>query len=544
MININIDYSTPIGTFRKYQKSVTHISLLRGPLDRQRVSELELDNIICYYAPRDLVTSEYTEFSYDFNHYGGNYYGDDSIVDEAVAVGATPIIIIYPSNPKWVGGGYYALPYKNDNIATPNTDWSWVKYDQMISDILMHIKTKYPQVTELRLFEEASGSVVYNPDSDAPPNHRYQWHVWGATGEIYKEFYDHVSNVVLNFNAENNHTFELSPTSLGIGKISDLNTHKQILSYFRNKLDNNVPVSFNGISWDHYNFSNISLEKEYVDEASLASYNPCAIALRSLMDEYNIPNDFPVKVTQYTGVYYLKYFNSDWAARACAATVAVWKDWMDLQDINIQPWYWALNDYGSPASALIRPRHCSIKPTTPALLADKIRIDALLDAFKDGTIFPMYNVFKMMNMQKEILFSSNSPPTVWVPTSTISGEYSGVFIIPTGDNNGIVAMISRVYTGDDINVIIKNLPSSFQNGTIRVEKYLIDYKTSNAINGGQANQELKKISDEIIEPTYEYTTILSPSDTYSKYSVTLIKMTPSEIDSCPPPIYNYTISQQ
>jgi hypothetical protein len=131
----------------------------------------------------------------------------------------------------------------------------------------------------------------------------------------------------------------------------------------------------------------------------------------------------------------------------------------------------------------------------------------------DGQMFPLYNVYQMMSMQKGNRVASRG----------VSGTTSSLFPLATEDGSGVALMLTNV-AGSDVNVTLNNLPSGFQQGAFQFTEYLVDATHSNwAYN--QSASTLQQVANSTEGEASSFSTTL----TMAKNSVALLMLTPSTI---------------
>ncbi|MDD5687532.1 MAG: discoidin domain-containing protein [Elusimicrobia bacterium] len=487
--DVTVDFSQSKGTFVKYNGYTNHIFKMKGTKDTQNVKDAGIMLERVFYSPHVICTAE---GQYDWTKNMWGYYGSDGLLDDIILEGATPLVTIMQTMPSWLGW--------------PVSNGKWTQYETMIRDILTHIKQKYPGTVYIALFNEPNLSIPatqYSPEYPQAFGVNAGWSNAGISpyGEIYKQFYLHTSNAVKAINAQGGQ-FKLGGTEISAQPATKLDMIRSFLDFVKA----NPSLQCDFITYHHYS--------DVLDD-SINSAKGFSLAVRTEMTNRGI--DLPQFITEW---HYSMNNNpnadiSDYNLSYVAAWVAAgWKTLMDTNLGNkIIPFQFALNDYAGFDRSIVAPIPGDGVVTAPA---------NLLRTLPDGTVFPLYNVFKMMSMQKTTRYKADS--------TTVN-----VYPLASADNSGIALMISRKGTNESVNVNINNLPVNFQSGNIRFERYLVDRSHSNCMYNIN-KQYLEKVEDTNLTPRTNHTFTFVPSDTTN--SVTLIVMTPSVItsDTTPPTI--------
>jgi predicted RNase H-related nuclease YkuK (DUF458 family) len=129
---------------------------------------------------------------------------------------------------------------------------------------------------------------------------------------------------------------------------------------------------------------------------------------------------------------------------------------------------------------------------------------------EDGQVFPLYNVYQMMALQKSTL----------VANSGVSGGTSSLFPLATEDSSGVALMVTNT-AGSTVTVNLNNLPSAFQQGAFQLTEYLVDGTHSNwAYN--QSTSTLQEVASTTEGAASSFSTTLS----MAQNSVALLVLTP------------------
>ncbi|MDD5688595.1 MAG: fibronectin type III domain-containing protein [Elusimicrobia bacterium] len=521
---VSVDYSQSLGPFKTYNQYINQTMSVKGSTDSVNVGKAGITLTHVFYSLKAVCPSEHV---YTWGTLVPNTpYGNDSIVQDVINNGGEPSIMIAPAMPDWLGF-YIANPLTtNAEYVVPENYAKWPNYENLIYDVLSHFKTKFPQIKYISLFEEADTLCLI---SNGVPSPVFYPRVWGrgagwsvyddgtpvdlTGGEMYKRFYLHTSSAVIKFNNDNNYNFKLIGPTPSASPPTMLAHIKQFLYFMKEMRDHNppIPLKVDAISWDQYS--------DALDD-SIYSIAGFAKAVNAEIVSSGFAN-MPLHIKEWANDVgrYLKYpTNGATLIENASYNVASWKKIMDA-GLEIYPFFWALNS--------------SLFPPNPCPMANGTNVE-----MPDGTVAPMYNVFKMMTMQKATRYKAECT-SVFVS--------SGVFPLASADSGAVVLMIARCNTNENIIINLNNLPASFQSGNIHFERYLIDEMHSNFLYR-LSNQNLEKVDNIYLAPgTKQFT--LSTSAGWMKNDVSLIVMTPSVTtpDTTPPtititsPINNSTV---
>ncbi len=117
--------------------------------------------------------------------------------------------------------------------------------------------------------------------------------------------------------------------------------------------------------------------------------------------------------------------------------------------------------------------------------------------YADGKVFPEYNVYKMMSMQKATRIKASSDNRNTYPMASM------------GDDGSVALMVSRpASSGLSAKITFTNLPPQFAAGAYSVDRYLVDEMHSNYMHD-KANDKLQKIGNEKVAAGEGYSTTVT-----------------------------------
>ncbi|MDD5688205.1 MAG: carbohydrate-binding protein [Elusimicrobia bacterium] len=453
---VNIDYSQTRGNLPRYQKYTTTVRNTRGPVDTQLLKDIDMSVERTYYWP-SLICKTEGDYNWNSNQYG--FMGTDNILDNIISHGSQPLVTI-ADIPSWLTGE--TVWYGNEH---PPKDY--IKWEQLVRDILTHLKAKYPKIVYVSLMSE--------------PTAEWTW---------YNVLYQHTANAVVAVNA----TLPpgVAPIKLGgNGQYSDYAIVPLFLDF----------VKDHGLKLDFIDYH------IYTDDASylgLTAKDPRISAtvtrqIKSWLDERGMNAELIITEWCTSGRdYFVTGFTPGNLSLEASWNASGWSSLMQT-GINVIPMQFANMDYAQTHESIMAP--------------DRIKTDALNTTTlitTDGVVLPKYNVYKMLKMSKNYLVSASST--------------TNIYSIASKDNSGVALMLSNnqnVMQTASIN--LSNLPSSFGTGPIHYERYLVDNTHSN-YGYNNNNFLLEKEEDNSSVPA---TNSYSKSFDMGPYATTLIVMTPT-----------------
>ena len=131
--------------------------------------------------------------------------------------------------------------------------------------------------------------------------------------------------------------------------------------------------------------------------------------------------------------------------------------------------------------------------------------------YADGKVFPEYNVYKMMSMQKTTRVKASGGDRDTYPMASL------------GDDRSVALMVSRpAASALPAQVTFTNLPREFAAAPFTVDRYLVDETHSNYMYD-KAKDKLEKIGRETVAAASSYATAV----TFGSNAVVMFVLTPS-----------------
>jgi hypothetical protein len=445
---VNVDFSQSKGVFQKYNKYAANIRQVKGSADRQHVKDIGINSQWVYFSPKVFSIGPGNNV-WDTNM--GGFYGSDRLADDVVAMNGGPMVItITQTMPDWLG-------YPPDN-------GRWTEYETMIRDVLVHIRSKYPNTVYINLFSEPNGYAGTEPVGSG----------WGTNGSRYFQYYLHTANAIKSINAQGGQFKLGGPEIMDYPSTAGKTMVPQFLDYVKNYNNSNptskLPLDF--ISYNYYR-DNANETKQMVlfmqNELIIRGMGDKGIKQFIMQwgcDSSSTPNAGPL---------------DNWKLAHPAAWVAAnWKELMDTkyenQNIDVCPFIFALGDYAQYLRSILAP--------LPHPWDTSSNVN-LLNSLPDGSVFPMYNVYKMLSMQKNGRYTASS-----------TSDIPDVYPLASYDSTGVALMVSRLKGSNsnsaitNITVNINNLPVAFKNGNVDFKRYLVGRTNSNILDPLPAKQDL------------------------------------------------------
>jgi hypothetical protein len=327
-------------------------------------------------------------------------------------------------------------------------------YKQLLEDGLRHLRSKYPNLQYIESLNEPDCARLSQQTVDS----LYQT-LAGAT------------QIVNSSIAPGQLPFKLGgPTicHLSWGMLPDF------LSFVR---DNNLPLDF--VSYHIYG----NVDPGIVEEAREVKKDLSTAGLNS---------NLPQMVTEW---------GYNYKPSGASANVANMKQATYIA----QGWYSLLaNDLGDLVISM------PFAENDYANVNRSVLVDSRQNS-TDGSVNPLYNVYAMMNMQKNTM----------VAVDGLTGDLS-LSPIATEDRSGVALMLTNT-NGGNVIVSMNNLPMAFHNGEFRFQEYLVDPTHSNfAYN--QSNRGALQIVRNSPQPA---ASSFNMTIQMARYSVVLIVLTPS-----------------
>jgi hypothetical protein len=323
------------------------------------------------------------------------------------------------------------------------------EYQQLVKDGLNHLRQKYPGIQYIEVWNEPDNSL---------------------TSTQYDTLYQNVSQAVQAVNAE----LPSGQRPFLVGGPSVYNPGSMIMANFISFVKaQNLELDF--LSWHEYGGNVRSDAQTLQNKLSSAGLNP----------------NLPQFVTEWG---YTSYNSTSipTASQLMVAATYIAQGWAELETDNlariVKTFPFSEDEYSGYSRSMLVPYG-----ENPA----------------DGQVFPLYNVFRMMAMEKNMRVAS-------------SGGTSSLFPLATEDGTGVALMLTNT-AGSKVNVNLNNLPSAFQQGTFQLTEYLVDKMHSNWAYD-QSTSMLQEIANSTEGATISFSTTL----TMAQDSVILLVLRPTK----------------
>jgi hypothetical protein len=323
-------------------------------------------------------------------------------------------------------------------------------YQQLIKDGLNHLREKYPVIRYIEVWNE--------PDNSLTPAQ-------------YETLYQNVSRAVQAVNA----SLPSGEIPFLLGGPAVYNPGSNIMGNFISFVRaNNLELDF--LSWHEYGGDIWRDAYALQNELSSAGLNP----------------NLPQFVTEWG---YTAYNTTSTPTPSELMTAATYiaRGWtkLEMDDLAsfVTPFPFSEDEYRRYSRSMLVPY-----PENQA----------------DGQVFPLYNVYQMMSMEKNTL----------VGDSGVSGGTSSLFLLATEDSSGVALMLTNT-AGSNVTVNLNNLPSAFQGGAFWLTEYLVD-KTHSNWAYDPSTSTLQEVANSTQNPASSFSTTLS----MAQDSVILLVLTP------------------
>jgi Glycosyl hydrolase catalytic core len=323
------------------------------------------------------------------------------------------------------------------------------EYQQLVKDGLNHLRQKYPGIQYIEVWNEPDNSL---------------------TSTQYDTLYQNVSQAVQAVNAE----LPSGQRRFLVGGPSVYNPGSMIMANFISFVKaQNLELDF--LSWHEYGGNVRSDAQTLQNKLSSVGLNP----------------NLPQFVTEWG---YTSYNSTSipTANQLMVAATYIAQGWTELETDNlariVTTFPFSEDEYSGYSRSMLVPYG-----ENPA----------------DGQVFPLYNVFRMMAMEKNMRVAS-------------SGGTSSLFPLATEDGTGVALMLTNT-AGSKVNVNLNNLPSAFQQGTFQLTEYLVDKMHSNWAYD-QSTSMLQEIANSTEGAAISFSTTL----TMAQDSVILLVLRPTK----------------
>jgi hypothetical protein len=448
---VSIDYSQTGTTFVPLHQNVSTIEISNGPQDDQLIGNLGMKLERTFWSPAVWAQTEGT-----YNFTAENPF--PSVGPQGRDWGSdSPMldnIIAQGAQPVINFNGEPSWDASGNTVADELNDLPnplTPQYQQLVEDGLNHLRSKYPGIRYIEVWNEPDNSL---------------------TTLQYESLYSAVAAAVKNVNA----SYPSAPFLIGGPVVYNLYSSNvsvpEFLSYVKS---NGLELDF--VSWHEYGgniWSDAQTMQGYLSAAGLSSTLPQFISEWG----YTSENDT----------------NSPTAGLLAQGAAYIAQGWSQLETLGlaniVTPFPFAENDYALYSRSMLAPYQVT---TT------------------DGLVFPLYNVYRMMSMQKGNLVGS----------SGLSGGTSSLSLLATKDTTGVALMLTNT-AGSSVTVNMNNLPAVFQAGAFQLQEYVVDPTHSNYANNANAAS-----LQEVVNATESASSSFSTTISMAQNSVVMLVLTPT-----------------
>jgi hypothetical protein len=325
------------------------------------------------------------------------------------------------------------------------------QYQQLVKDGLNHLRSKYPGIRYIEVWNEPDNTL---------------------TSTQYETLYQNVSQAVQAVNA----ALPSGELPFLVGGPAVYRHDSSFMSAFISFVKaQNLELDF--LSWHEYGGDVRSDAQTLQNQLSAAGLNP----------------NLPQFVTEWAFTASNEISTPSPGELMTAATYVA-QGWTELETNNLAnlvlPFAFSQDEYRRYSRSMFVPY--SLNPA-------------------DGKVFPLYNVYQMMAMGKNMLVASGG----------LSGGTSSLFPLATEDSSGVALMLTNT-GGSTVTINLNNLPSAFQANPFQLTEYLVDKTHSNWAYNQNASS-LQQVANSTQAPASSFSTVL----TMDQDSVGLLVLTPT-----------------
>src|SRR5208282_4403679 len=228
---------------------------------------------------------------------------------------------------------------------------------------------------------------------------------------------------------------------------------------------NNLHLDF--VSWHCYND---------VSNGEPRGARDLALRIQGMLDSHH-KGDIPQLITEWNCTTWDRGKSAQVLANQGAWLAAGWSGCVETGlGENLVPMPFCINSYVGDYQSIVAPTGTN---------------------YADGKVFPEYNVYKMMSMQKTTRIEASSGDGDTYPMASM------------GDDGSVALMVSRpASSGLSTKITFANLPRQFAAGAYSVDRYLVDETHSNYMHDN-ANDKLQKIGSEKVAAGSSYSTTVT-----------------------------------
>ena len=451
---VSINFSQTGGPLVRLNQAVSKTQTSSGPQDDQLVKNLGMRLERTFWSPAAWAQAGPGKYNFTAaNPFSGaapapgrDWGSDSPVLDNIIAQGAQPVIC-FTGEPGWDASAETQTAELNGLPVNMN------EYQQLLKDGLNHLRSKYPGIQYIEVWNE--------PDNSLTPAQ-------------YDTLYQNVSEAVQAVNA----ALPSGERPFLVGGPAVYNPGSSTIGNFISFVRaNNLQLDF--LSWHEYGGDIRSDAETLQNKLSSAGLDP----------------NLPQFVTEWG---YTSYNTTSipTPSQLMVAATYISRGWTELETNNlggiVTTFPSSEAEYGNYSRSMFVPY-----PENPS----------------DGQVFPLYNVYQMMSMQKSTL----------VANSGVTGGTSSLSPLATEDGSGVALMLTNT-AGSTVSVNLNNLPSTFQQGAFQFREYQVDTTHSN-----WAHNQATSTLQEVVNSTENAATSFSTTLNMGQNSVAMLILTPTAI---------------
>ncbi len=445
-----MDYSQTGNAFIRLNQAVSTIQVSNGPQDDQLVKNLGMRLERTFWSPA--VWGQTGPGQYNFT--AENPFPDAAPAPARDWGSDSPVldnIIAQGAQPVicFSGEPGWDAPQDTESAELGGLPANMSTYQQLVRDGLSHLRSKYPGIRYIEVWNEPDNSL---------------------TSSQYETLYRTVSQAVQAVNAG----MTGGELSFLVGGPAMYNPGGTMMADFISFVRaNSLELDF--LSWHEYGGSIWSDARTLQNKLSAAGLNP---NMPQFVTEwgYTAYNSTSIPTPQ-TLMQSATYIAEGWTGLETNSLANI-----------VTPFPFSQDDYAGYSRSMLVPYQ---------------------ENSADGQVFPLYNVYRMMALEKNTLVAS----------SGISGGKSSLIPLATEDSSGVALMLTNT-AGSTVTVNLYNLPTEFQGGAFQVAEYLVDGTHSN-----WAYQQSTSSLQEVAALTESAATSFSTTLTMAQDSVVLFVLT-------------------
>ena len=343
----------------------------------------------------------------------------------------------------------------------PTKSGDWSTFDRVIGDWLAHIKSRYPQCHYVEVFNEPAFDGITQSDICA--------------------VYHHVALAVQKANSAGAH-FKVGGAAETLG--AQVPGETALVEY---AAKNNLPLDF--ISWHCYND---------VSGGAPSGARDLAMRLQAMLNSHHKGN-IPQLITEWNCTTWDRGKSAEVFANQGAWLAAGRYGCMETGlGENLIPMPFCINSYVGDYQSIVAPTG---------------------KGYADGKVFPEYNVYKMMAMQRATRIKASSDDGNTYPMASVGSDASVALMVARPTNSSL-----------RVKVTVTELPSPFKSGAFSLTRYLVDETHSNFMFDS-ANDKLQQIGSKNVAAGSNFSTTVALGGN----AVILFVLAPSGTAATPQP---------